>query len=212
MRDLVNSRCRDGRFLWNAPALAALCRPLQDSFICFFYFGIEQVDDDEATFRELLLRRHHSFKCFDLLTRVDQKVPEIATQLMRAKKEAESIQEQVLTHRFFSTLPLQAANEIRRRRDSYLYEPIAHIWRRAGLPLELHEVMFRYLSQWVHATPYALTQLQCHQARHEDGAVNMNVPVGLALSCTCLVLDRTARLATSLEEFLPKGFREFLGE
>jgi hypothetical protein len=212
MRDLLNSRRRDGRMLWNAPALAALCRPLQDSFLGFFYFGVEQVSDDEASFRDLLLRRHHNFKRADLLTRADQTVPEIAAELVVAREEAEVIQQRLIAHPFFATLPPEIASEVKGKRDRFIFEPLQDTWQRAGLPPELYEVIFRYLSQWVHATPYALGQMPYHRADHENGAVNMNIPVGLALSCTCLVLDRTARLAAPLEELLPKGFRKFFSE
>ena len=210
VRDILSARRRDGRALWNAPALAALCRPLVDSFVGFFYFGVEQVDESEATFRELLLRRHNSFKRAELLKKADQTVPDIAAELPVAIREAEEAQQQLIAHPVFASLPREKASEVKNLRDRFIFEPLQDTWQRAGLPRDLYEVTFRYLSQWVHATPYALGQLKYHQADREDGAVNMNVPVSLSLTCTCLILDRASRLALPLEELLPKGFREFI--
>ncbi len=212
VRDILIARRPDGRTLWNAPALAALCRPLVDSFVGFFYSGVEQIDENEAAFRDLLLRRHNSFKRAELLKKADQAVPEIAAELPVAIREAEEAQQQLIAHPAFMSLPPEKASDVKNIRDRFIFEPLQDTWQRAGLPQDLYEVTFRYLSQWVHATPYALGQMKYHQADHEDGAVNMNIPVSLALTCTCLVLDRASRLAPALGGLLPKGFREFINE
>ena len=212
VRDLLIARRRDGRTLWNAPALAALCRPLVDSFVGFFYFGVEEVDESEAAFRELLLRRHNSFKRAQLLMKADQTVPAIATELSVANREAEEAQRQLIAHPVFVSLSPEKARDVKNTLDRFIFESLQDTWQRAGLPRDLYEVTFRYLSQWVHATPYALGQMKYHQADHEDGAVNMNIPVSLSLTCTCLVLDHASRLAPALEGLLPRGFREFVNE
>jgi hypothetical protein len=87
MRDLLHTKREDGSMLWNAPALAALCRPLQDAFLSMVYFAIERPPADEAEFRHLLLIRHAAYKRWDLLRRADQSNDMIACECEAALAE-----------------------------------------------------------------------------------------------------------------------------
>src|SRR4051812_10112321 len=58
MLNVLHAKRHDGSTIWNAPALAVLCRPLLDAFLSLFYFTIEKSEAIEAEFRQLLLSRH----------------------------------------------------------------------------------------------------------------------------------------------------------
>lgn len=209
--DLLNARRGDGRTLWNAPALAALCRPLQESFLSFYYFAIETPDPGDAEFRKLLLARHVAFKRWDLLSRSDPVSPEIARELRESKRDFDTAQKCLLEHPFISGLPAKMATNIRDKPEQFIAAPLAEVWVRAGMPKELYGVMFRYFSQYVHATPYAVFNLRFHRADHEDGAINMNVPVGFAITCAAMTLRHMGELNQELGAALPPVFFEFMG-
>lgn len=211
MRDLLHTNRKDGLLLWNAPALAALCRPLQEAFLSMVYFAIEETPADEAEFRQLLLTRHIAYKRWDLLRRADQGNEMIASECASALAEWEGINEAVLGHPFFGELAPKAAKDIAKDGDKYILDSLDAIWARAGMSRELYDVTFRYLSQYAHATPYALGSLRYHQADTESGATNMTVPVGLALACITKALYYAGNLHPEIELLLPGAFHEFMG-
>lgn len=210
IRDLLYARRNDGRLLWNAPALAALCRPLQESFLSFYYFAIETPASDDGEFRRLLLARHATFKRWDLLHRSASGNPEIVRELGQAKQDYDSSQKNLVEHPFMAQLPANIAVDICNKPERFIAAPLSEVWERAGMPPELYGVMFRYFSQYVHATPYAIANLRYHRADHEDGAVNMNVPVGFAITCITMVLKHMGELNQELGAALPPVFNEFM--
>ncbi len=212
MRDLLSSTATDGRMLWNAPALAALCRPLQEAFVSFYYFGIEAPNDEEREFRELLLARHKAYKRLDLLLRISPRTPEIEKKIPEAEQQYNELHGAVTKHTMLSRVPKSMADGIRKNGDRCVAEPMDQIWLRAGMPAELYDVTFRYLSQFAHATPFAIEELAHHVADQEEGAVNMNIPVSLALTCTCVTLRYMGELDERIHSLLPDAFHQFMGE
>lgn len=209
INDLSNARHHDGGTLWNVAALAALSRPLQESFLNFFYFAVERPPAPELEFRQLLVQRHVCFKELDLLSRADVNVEIVARRHGEAKDTFEKAQAQVIGHPFFAQLPKEVRDKVQHKPDKCLFEPNQDIWSRAGMPSDFYEVVFRYLSQWAHATPYAMSSLRFHRANDEDGAVNMNVPVGLAFTCSAKLLEHFGSLAPTLAELRPQSFEQF---
>lgn len=211
IRDLLNAKRPDGTMLWNAPALASLCRPLQEAFLSLVYFAIETPGAEEAEFRRMLLGRHAIYKRWDLLRRADQSNKSISQECASAYTEWESIQHEVCSHSFMKKLPTEMARKVSKDGDHYFLSPLDEIWERAGLPKELYGVTFRYLSQYAHATPYAVANLKFHQAGHENGAVNMTVPIGLALTCITLTIQLFSQLHFVLDALVPAAFRKYMG-
>lgn len=196
--------------LWNAPALAALCRPLQEAFLSLVYFGIENPPADEGEFRRLLLSRHMVYKRWDLLRRANQGEETIARECASALADWKASNEAVLGHPFMDKLTPKAIKDIKRDGDTYILDPLDVVWERAGMPPEFYGVAFRYLSQYAHATPYALGSLRYHEAGTEDGAANMAVPTNLALMCVVKTLDYAGDLHPELRALLPPAFHEYL--
>lgn len=211
MRDLLHTKRQDGSMLWNAPALAALCRPLQEAFLSLVYFAIENPPADEGEFRQLLLSRHTVYKRWDLLRRADQGNEAIARECASALADWDTIKQAMLAHPFMAKLTPKAAKDIAKDGDKYILDPLDAVWERAGMPRELYDVTFRYLSQYAHATPYALGSLRHHQADTENGATNMTVPVGLALACVTKALECAGNLHPEIDALLPRAFHEFVG-
>lgn len=209
IRDLLHAKRHDGSVLWNAPALAALARPLLDAFLALFYFAVEKPSVEEDEFRQLLLRRHSAYKRWDLLRRADQTNDAIARECASAHAEWEAITQDVLGHPFMQKLPLKTRNEAKNG-ERYILDPLDAVWKRAGLPHQLYDVTFRYLSQYAHATPYAAANLRHHKADHEDGAVNMTVPTQLAVVCVTMSLSYAGDLHPDLSALLPPAFDGFM--
>lgn len=209
MLAILNATRNDGKTLWNAPALAVLCRALQEAFLCLFYFAIEKTDQSEKEFRAQLLARHETHKRWDLLRRSDTKNPEIKKELDKAEIAKRSIEDTLKLNPHLKTIPSDTAQSILKTSDKYFAEPSQDIWERAGMPKEYYDVIFRYLSQYAHATPYAAAALVFHQAEHEEGAVNMNVPVGLALSCVVMSIKHMGELHEALGNLIPEAFKNF---
>lgn len=211
MRDLLHAKRQDGSMLWNAPALATLCRPLQEAFLSLVYFAMENPPADEGEFRQLLLSRHTVYKRWDLLRRADQGNEAIARECASALAHWDAVNKAVLGHPFMAKLTPKAAKDIKKDGDTYIHDPLDAVWERAGMSRELYDVIFRYLSQFAHATPYALSSLQYHHSDTENGAVNMTIPVGLALACVTKTLEYAGNLHPEIEALLPRSFHEFIG-
>ena len=212
MCDVLQAKRPDGRTLWNAPALAVLCRALQDAFISLYYFGVEETPPEEAEFRELLFLRHVAFKRFDLLRRSDPSVPEVARELADAKQQYDALQERFTAHPFLVKLEAGVAKELTGKPDRFIAESLHEAWKRAGMPVDMYDQTFRFLSQFTHATPHALAHLTSHKAEHEDGAVNMNLPVGLAVVCGITALRFMGKIHSDVDALLPAAFHEFMAE
>ncbi|MCF8151923.1 MAG: DUF5677 domain-containing protein [Burkholderiaceae bacterium] len=212
IRALLEAKRQDGTMLWNAPALASLCRPLQEAFLSLVYFAIEKPEPEEAEFRRLLLSRHAIYKRWDLLRRADQSNETIARECASASVEWEAVQEVVCSHPYMGKLTPDTAKRVAKDGDQYILCSLDAIWERAGLPHELYGVTFRYLSQYAHATPYAVASLKFHQAGHENGAVNMMIPIGLALACVTQAIRISSQLDPSLGQLVPVAFRTFMND
>lgn len=212
IRDLLEAKRQDGTMLWNAPALASLCRPLQEAFLSLVYFVIEKPEPEEAEFRQLLLSRHVIYKRWDLLRRADQSNETIVRECASAFMEWETAQRVVRDHIYMEKLPTDTAKRIAKDGDHYIHCSLDEIWERAGLPHDLYGVIFRYLSQYAHATPFAVANLNFHQAGHENGAVNMMIPIGLAITCIAQAIRIASQLHPSLDDVVPPAFREFMNE
>lgn len=212
IRDLLDAKRQDGTMLWNAPALASLCRPLQEAFLSLVYFAIEKPETEEAEFRQLLLRRHAIYKRWDLLRRADQSNETIARECASAFIDWEAAQQILCSHSYMGKLTLETAKKIAKDGDQYILCPLDEIWERAGLPRDLYGVTFRYLSQYAHATPYAVASLRFHQAGHENGAVNMMLPIGLALACLVQAIRFASQLHPTLDDLVTPAFRKFMTE
>lgn len=212
IRDLLEAKRQDGILLWNAPALASLCRPLQEAFLSLVYFVIEKPEPEEAEFRQLLLSRHAIYKRWDLLRRADQSNETIAHECASAFIEWETAQQVVCNHPYLRKLPPDTAKKVAKDGDQYMLCSLNAIWERAGLPHDLYGVTYRYLSQYAHATPYAVANLKFHQAGHENGAVNMMIPIGLALACVAQTIQIASQLHPSLDDLVPPAFRKFMNE
>ena len=124
--------------LWNAPGLAALCRPLLDAFLSLIYFAIETPEAEEAEFRQLLLSRHMVFKRWDLLRRADRSSAEIAAEHQIAQAEWEAVNETVLAHPHWAKLERNVAKKLASDGERYIPEPLDAVWARAGLPPDLY--------------------------------------------------------------------------
>lgn len=212
IRDLLNAKRQDGTMLWNSPALAALCRPLQEAFLSLVYFAIEKPEAEEAEFRRLLLGRHAIYKRWDLLRRADQSNKTIAQECASASTEWEAAQQEVCSHPYMGKLSTEMAKKVVKDGDHYVLCPLDEIWERAGLPKDLYGVTFRYLSQYAHATPYAVANLKFHQAGHENGAVNMMIPTGLALACITLTIQFVSQMHPKLDALVPPAFRKYMAD
>lgn len=210
VRDLLDAKREDGTRLWNAPALASLCRPLQEAFLSLFYFVVEKPDANEAEFRQLLLSRHVAYKRWDLLRRSDQSNPSIARECASALVEWEEAQQIFCRHPHMKLLAPEVAKRLVKDGDQYIPDSLDEIWERAGLPQDLYRFTFRYLSQYAHATPYAMASLNSHSAGYESGAIRMLIPIGLALACIVKAIQIASKLHPSLDALLPPAFREFM--
>jgi hypothetical protein len=210
IRDLLDAKREDGTKLWNAPALASLCRPLQEAFLSLFYFVVEKPAASEAEFRQLLLFRHAAYKRWDLLRHSDQSNPAIACECASALVEWEEAQQILCRHQHMKLLAPEVARKLVKNRDQYIPDSLEKIWDRAGLPQDLYRVTFRYLSQYAHATPYAMASLNSHSAGYESGVVRLLIPIGLALACIAQAIQFASKLHPSLDALLPPAFREFM--
>jgi hypothetical protein len=150
------------------------------------------------------------FKRWDLLSRADRSSAEIAAEHQIAQAEWEAVNETVLTHPHRAKLERNLAKKLASNRERPIPEPLDAVWARAGPPRDLYDLTFRYLSQYAHATPYAVANLRFHQAGHEHGAVNMSIPVGLALPLVMNALGHSAALHPNLAPLLPPAFDEYL--
>lgn len=210
MRDILRARRQDGRTVWNAPALSVLARALQETYINFYYFAVERPDEEEVQLRRRLWGRHQVYKRLDLLQRADQSVPEVLNAKEDARRAFLVAQDALLEDPKFRGLPKSKADSLATQKDRYIAEPLEDIWGRAGMFRDHYGTTFRYFSQSTHATPYALVQLAYHAAGTEDGAVNMNVPVGLALMCCASALDHVGNLHKEIDALIPGALRAFL--
>jgi hypothetical protein len=210
MVDVVHARRPDGRSLWNAPALAALCRPLHEAYLSLFYFVIESPPSDEAEFRQLLLVRHMIYKRMDLMQCADQANPTVARECFTAQTDWHAINAQLRAHPFLSKLPKKVARKLAVNGDKYIIESLQSVWDRSGLPAHLYGPLFRLLSQYAHATPYAAGNLRFHKAGYEDGAVNMMLPIGVAIACVLKSIEHSAALHPEIAANVPQSFSEFM--
>lgn len=197
------------RLLWNVPALAALCRPIQEAFVSLYYFAIEQVSEEESMFRDLLWNRHTLFKRYDLLKRYAAQNTFAAAEVPEAEREFQLIDEKLRSHPHWATLDKASASQLKNP-EHYIAQSTNQIWSHAGLPEEMYDAVFRLLSQFSHVTPYAMVSLLGHQADTEEGAENMNVPINLALMCLCRSLSLIGSISDEFDTFLDPGFKKFM--
>lgn len=198
-----------GQLLWNVPALAALCRPIQEAFVSLYYFAIEQVNKEESAFRDLLWNRHAVFKRLDLIRRYSAQNALAAAELPEAEKAFQQIDEKVRSHPHWASLDKDSANRLKNP-ENYISQSTNQIWSHAGLPEEMYDAVFRLLSQFSHVTPYAMVSLLGHHADSEEGAENMNVPINLALMCLCRSLSLIGSINDEFDAILDPGFKKFM--
>lgn len=204
-----------GRVCWNVPALCSAARSVLESFIVFYYFGIEQCSKGEAEFRSILWARQCAYKQAELLGIVEELGQIDPNRTAGDDLRLKLIDDQLQESGFYKSMAAENQKRLRKK-DVFLAEPAHDIWDRAlrsssqGKTFRaMYGAIFRLLSQYSHVTPFAVQSLKDFTPNSEC-LHPMRIPIQCAFACTALAIDHLRLLDPSLASLVPDRYDEFM--
>jgi hypothetical protein len=144
---------------WDLSSICALVRALVDSYYALAYIAGEEIPDAERQFRRLVWGYHAECRRLHLLELIGSQAPEVA----EIAQKVQRLRTEIQGHPFLSTLPQKVASEIVRGERAY---HLAHseLNGRLYIDHDYYRAAYVFLSSYVHAYPFSLSQLAAFRA------------------------------------------------
>lgn len=140
--------------VWDPSSLAALIRALIDTYFVFYYVACDKVDEEESEFRYLLWHYHGEKARLKKLTLIKSTSPK----LVELENDVEDLKTRVVSSPKFAALSNSDQRAVRQGRYALLLTN-SEISERAGLNSDHYKSTYDFLSSYIHALPFSLSQL-----------------------------------------------------
>jgi hypothetical protein len=146
--------------LWDVGSVCALARCVIDAYDALAYFCLDQVNDDERDFRELLSELHDQERRAKMLNFIGSTLPDAAA----IRSNASTLRMRVQSHPFFGSIGKESQQKISRSDAPQYYLSQRQRNEAGGIDHRHYLGATVYLSQFVHTTPMAINQWRHFQA------------------------------------------------
>lgn len=189
-----NSITRDKKEHWDWPSVAALARNFLESYLHFFYVGVDDVSKDEVDFRLKAMWFHLNYEKYRLYKSGSTKID-----LAEFEKNLPIEKKQIQKHPFFQQL-----NKEQQRRvlsgNSATYLTKSQLMARLPFRSEELSWMYRHYSSEVHSTAFAFNSQSNERGRGDENPAER----GYMISASWLVRKYLSAAVMSMGKIFPK--------
>lgn len=151
---------------WDIPSVAVLARTIMDSYYVLFYVAIDDCDEKELEFRYNLWKYHGEKQRLDML-KLSKSTNPIIVEL---ETNVDTLRATLVKNIFYKSLDRDTKHQVNKGRKGILLSN-TQLSESAGIDPNYYKAQFNFLSQYVHAYPFAATQLATFRADDEDSLV-----------------------------------------
>lgn len=156
-------RTGDTRQIWDITSVAVIARAIMDSYYVFFYVAIDTCNESELEFRYRLWNYHGEKQRLDMLKLLKSTNPDV----VQLEKEVDALRATLVNSSFYESLTSDMQRQVRKGKKGILLSN-SQLSERANIDPHYYKATFNFLSQYVHAYPFAATQLVKFRADDED--------------------------------------------
>lgn len=180
----------DAGSLWDLSSSCAVGRCLIEALDSLCYFALDEVPNEERHFRQRLGFLHDQERRANMLALIRSEHAEFE----RIKRGLPALRTEILAHPHASTLGRDFKKKVIQG-DAPLY----HLSQRGrnlqhGLDHSQFQVATMYLSQFVHTTPFAMSQLQGFRAGTKEALDQMLSVIQHSLPYAAVAVERMLHL------------------
>lgn len=140
--------------IWDPSSLAAVMRALIDTYFVFYYVACDEADENESRFRYLLWHYHGEKARFKKLNLIKSTNPKLA----ELESHVEELKGEIVRSPEYASLDSSTQKAVKRGRYAFLLTN-SEIASRAGLSADNYKATYDFLSSYIHALPFSLSQL-----------------------------------------------------
>lgn len=175
--------------IWDMSSLAVLARAIIDSYYVFFYLAVDGCDEDESEFRYYLWNYHAEKQRIDLINKVNPESPETAN----LERQVEGLKENLVGNGFYQALETKLQRKIRKGEVAFSLSN-TELSKRAGIHPVYYKSTFNFLSAYVHAYPFAATQLMAFRVDDDESIEVLTMIINYSIGYLCHVIRDFIRL------------------
>ena len=161
--EIVSGSNGGGKKIWDLPTQASLSRNLIETYLTFFYIGIEKVDSDEKELRMFLWKYHEineKIKMLEVGIPDSQNIPDLIKSRKLAKERLTS------NSAFIKLLPGKQKELL--QKDQSKTKSNIEICKSAGISEKYFRMNFKYLSNFTHSSPLSISQMDDSRVFNPD--------------------------------------------
>jgi len=181
----------DGIVAWDLCSVASIARNIIETYLTLHYF-CQSLSDTEWQLRKLVWQFHEISERVAMATAC---IPNSGL-LAKANTEQKKVKSALIGNPDFQKLPTSLQNGILKCRRSRLLSN-EELCVSAGISVNYHKGMFKYLSNHTHTSPFSISDLDSVRTAQPDTICAFNVAVDTALGHTALALRDFSKMFQS---------------
>lgn len=172
--------------LWDIGSIASIARNILEGFLSIYYFGTENVSDEEAELRFFILQQHRNQEWYSIRKQFNPDDPELVT----FEKSQEEQKNRITNHTFLNQLTPPQKNKALRGHEIYKTKADFEACHKAceGLKLE-----YQLLSNFIHPLPLSIERIDNVNGRGIGSDADINYCI------MALVIARKYFAASTIE-------------
>lgn len=203
----------DTETIWDLPSLCVLTRATIDTYYAMYYLCIEEIDTDESEFRKHLWHFHGNKRRLEKLILMNSSNSEIN----KIQENADVSLSQIEDTSFFKSLTEKEQKKVRRA-ESALWVSNSKLSEKIGVSKNLYRITFKFLSAYVHAYPFAISQMQTFNLEDKEskstfrtvinylaGYLSLSLVDFFSVSTVCPIIDNRTREAIDIKIHIMKN-------
>lgn len=194
---------KDAAPFWDWGSIAALARAILESYNVLYYFGIDNVGEDEHEFRRKLMLLHLNSEKYRLYSESDAPTEVLEDFRQGLPQQCDDLRK----NNFFKALPVKRQKDLLEGRTAmHLSHP--EIAKRSGILGKHFRPLYRFLSNQVHSTPFAFLSQSNERGRGEENDAER----GYAIIAMQVVRECIGRATLHIAEVFPEQIKARYGE
>jgi len=169
--------------LWDLSSMAVLVRAEVDTYYTFFYIAEDNIDAEIKEFRWLLWDHHSEMHRLKKLQLIGSSSPSI----LELEKIVADLTEKVKAHAVYLRQEPHVQKKLRNG-EIGIYATNNDLAARAHISPSYHKATFMFLSSYVHAYPFSMSQLAAFRAGEDESLRLISTVLRFAMVYLALAL------------------------
>jgi len=159
-----------GMKIWDITSIAFLTRNLIETYLALYYIAIDDVSVDEKELRKLFWKYHEASERVKMLSYLLPK----SKNLPNLKACDSKLKEQLEKSERFQNLPAWKKKQLLKGSQNKTFNNRENC-QRAGLSLNFYNGVYKYLSNFVHTSPYSISEFDSAKFDSKEAQEHFNM-------------------------------------